>query len=357
MTDDLDPDQLDIAGPDIDELDAVRASDDETDEEILAMLTSRTALLSRVAEHLYWSGRYLERAEATARLVRTHTELFIDLPRSVGLGWAPLLAVTGSRESFDDGYDRVVEDDVVTFLLADSTHQGSVLTSIVQARENLRVTRGLIPRRLWEVVNETQRWVRSTAASGCSRGSRLMWTEEVIRRCHTVSGSVAATMSRDQSYAFLEIGRLVERADMTSRVLDVQAGILMGSVGDTIGPYTDLTWMSMLRSLGGEQMYRRQMGGVISASNAVQFLLRDTAFPRSVEHCLIEISRWLLELPHQEEPMAASAAVQRQLEMVDLEEIDADELHEFVDDLQLGLGGLHDRLVETYFLSPELANA
>src|SRR6476620_9060445 len=117
-------------------------------------------LLSRVAEHVYWAGRYLERAEATARLVRTHTELFIDLPRSVGLGWAPLLAVTGSRESFDDGYDRVVEDDVVTFLLADSTHQGSVVASIALARENLRVTRGLIPRRLWEVVNETQRWVR-----------------------------------------------------------------------------------------------------------------------------------------------------------------------------------------------------
>lgn len=325
-------------------------------EELLTMLTSRTMLLSSVAEHLYWAGRYLERAEATARLVRTHTELYLDLPLAAGLGWAPLLAVTGSRASFDDGYDEVLEDDVVTFLLAEASHHGSVVRSISQARENLRVTRGLIPRRLWEVVNEADRWARGTAEAGCARGGRLMWTEEVIRRCHTVAGSATATMSRDQSYAFLAIGRLVERADMTSRVLDV-TGATMGTMAETVGPYTDVTWMSMLRSLGGEQMYRRQMGGMISPADAVQFLLRDTAFPRSVEHCLIEISRWLLELPHQEEPMAASTAVQRQLDALDLDAIDNGRLHEFADALQLALGALHERLAETYFLSPELANA
>ena len=90
---------------------------DEVEPEIVPL--PGAMLLSRVAEHIYWAGRYLERAEGTARLVKTHTELFVDLPRSVGLGWAPLLAVTGSREAFDDGYDRVTEDDVVGFLLAD----------------------------------------------------------------------------------------------------------------------------------------------------------------------------------------------------------------------------------------------
>ena len=128
-----------------------------------------------------------------------------------------------------------------------------------------------------------------------------MWTEEVIRRCHTIIGSAASTMSRDLAYAFLEIGRLVERADMTSRVLDVQAGILMRADADTPLPYTDLTWMAMVRSLGGEQMYRRQMGGVISARNTVQFLLRDPGFPRSVERCLVETSHLLLQLPHCDE--------------------------------------------------------
>lgn len=329
--------------------------DPDTEEE-LDMIESRTMLLSRVAEHLYWAGRYLERAEATARLVRTHTELFVDLPKAVGLGWEPLLAITGAAESFDDGHDEVAEDAVVAFLLADPRHQGSVVSSMAQVRENLRVTRGLIPRRLWEVVNETQRWVDTTATTGCSRARRIMWTEEVIRRCHTVSGSATSTMSRDHAYAFLEIGRLVERADMTSRVLDV-AGFTLESMTEERAPYSHLTWMSMLRSLGGEQMYRRQMGGMISAGRAVQFLLRDTAFPRSIEHCLIEVSRWLLELPHQNEPMAASVAVQRLLDSIDVAEMDSTDLHRFVDRLQLGLGELHGSLASTYFMSPELANA
>jgi uncharacterized alpha-E superfamily protein len=306
-------------------------------------------LLSRVAEHIYWAGRYLERVEGTARLVKTHTELFVDLPRSVGLGWAPLLAVTGSREAFDDGYDQVTEDDVVTFLLAEPDNHGSVVASIEAARENLRVTRGLIPRRMWEVVNETRQWVQVSAVAGCARGSRMMWTEEVIRRCHTVIGSAATTMSRDLAYAFLEVGRLVERADMTSRVLDVQAGILMSAGDDIPIPYADLTWMAMLRSLGGEQMYRRQMGGVVSAANTVQFLLRDSAFPRSVEHCLIEIMRLLPELPHNGGALDAALASYRLLDAVAPGEVDLDGIHRFVDDLQVALGELHGQLAATYF--------
>jgi len=308
-----------------------------------------------MAMHLYWAGRYLERVEATARLVRTHTELFIDLPRAAGLGWEPLLAVTGSREPFDDEYDVVAEDDVVAFLLADSSHQGSVVASMAQVRENFRVSRGHIPRRLWEVVNETDLWVRSSASAGCNRGTRLMWTEEVIRRCLTVSGSETATMSRDQSYAFLQIGRLLERADMTSRVLDV-AVLMMGTMGEALAPFDDLIWMSMLRSVGGEQMYRRQMGGMVAAPQAVQFLLRDTAFPRSVGYCLIDISRWLLELPHHQEAMIASVEVQHPLYSVTPGDVDVDLVHRFVDELQLGLSTLHDRLAETYFLSLELAD-
>ncbi len=328
-------------------------------EEDLLMIESRTMLLSSVAEHLYWAGRYLERAEATARLVRTHTELFVDLPKAAGLGWDPLLAITGSAGSFGSGRDdraAVMEDAVVTFLLADPEHQGSVITSMAMARENLRITRGVIPHRLWEVVNETERWVNATATTGCSRAARIMWTEDVIRRCHTVAGSATATMSRDQAYAFVEIGRLVERADMTSRVLEV-AGFTLEGMRGSMAPYSHLAWMSMLRSLGGEQMYRRQLGGMTTSSRAVRFLLRDTTFPRSFEYCLIEISRWLLELPHQSHAMAASVAVQNLLDPIDEDDLDSVDLHRLVDDLQLGLNDLHESLTATYFMSPELATA
>lgn len=328
-----------------------------TEEDRTAVDSPRTMLLSRVAEHLYWAGRYLERAEATARLVRTHTELFVDLPRAAGLGWAPLLAVTGSQEAFSDGHDHATEDEVVQFLLCSTGHAGSVVSSIARARENLRVTRDLVPRRTWEVVNEIHLWLGRTAGTGANRSTRVLWTEELIRRCHTLQGSVATTMSRDDAYAMLEIGRLVERADMTTRVIDVQAGVLMGAADEALAPFIGLTWMAMLRSLGGEQMYRRTMGGDISAAAAVAFLLRDTAFPRSVEHCLIDISRWLLELPDHGAAMAASAELQRLLDAAPVAAVDVAELHEFLDGVQLALADLHGEVDRAYFTSPNLAPA
>ena len=336
---------------------AAAAVSDRTGDDEDTHLEVDTMLMSRVAEQLYWAGRYLERAESTARLVRTHTELYIDLPRRAGLSWAPLLAVTGTHELFADHHEHVLEDDVVSFLMSDTAHPGSVVASIEQARANLRVTRGFLPRRSWEALNETSRWVRATADRGTQRSARLLWSEEVIRRCHMVMGSIAATMTRDHAYAFLEIGKLVERADMTTRVLDVQTGILMDRDDDALEPFADLTWMSMLRSLGGEQMFRRQQGGMVSDEAAVRFMLRDSMFPRSIEHCLIEVSRWILELPHQDVPMAGCAEAQRLLEGFSFDDLSSQTLHQFVDDAQIALDNLHARVEATYFLTAELATA
>jgi uncharacterized alpha-E superfamily protein len=160
-------------------------------------------------------------------------------------------------------------------------------------------------------------------------------------------------MSHDDTYAFLEIGRGLERADMTTRILDVQAGVLMGQ-GDGATPYGDLTWMGVLRSLSAHQMFRRTAGAAVSGPAVLRFLLRDPQLPRSVERCLIEISRALLELCRHNEPMACCAELQQLLELSELDALgvggpSATELHEYADRLQQGLGGLHDLLVATYF--------
>ncbi len=312
---------------------------------------TRHMLLSSVAESLYWAGRHLERAEGTARLVRTHTEMFIDLPRAVGPGWGPLLAVTGSWTAFAEHHDAVDEDSVVSFLLADPSNEGSVVSSLTRARENFRVTRGFIPNRLWEIVNEADRWTRATAQAGCGRGRRVLWTEEVIRRCHTAHGSADATMSRDQAFAFMAIGREVEQADMTSRVLDV-GGLTMTAAVDTLGPYGDIVWMKTLRALGAEQMYRRQMGALISPAAAIRFLLRDGAFPRSVEHSLTRAAQLVRELPNNQAALAATATVQRHLDQLGGEALEPAGLSNYLDELQVHLATLHDRLAETYFLAP-----
>ncbi|MCU1376337.1 MAG: Protein containing domain [Actinomycetia bacterium] len=304
-------------------------------------------LLSRVAECVYWTGRYLERAEAAARLVKVHTELYCDLPLSTGVGWSPLLLVTGSAEAFGDRAAR--EDDVVEFLAIDPANSSSILSSLQHARQNLRITRDQFPQSAWEELNNLYLWASDHAHEAVDRRGRGRWTVEIIRRCQLMSGLLADDMSHDDAHAFLQIGRFVERADMTTRVLDVQAGILFGSDGDGVQPYADVTWMSVLQTLSAHQMFQRAMRTGISGPNALRFLLRDGQFPRSVEHCLTRVSQRLLELPAYEEPMAGCAEVQRLLEDVDPATLGPAELHDFVDVVQRSIAGLHDLLVEAYF--------
>jgi uncharacterized alpha-E superfamily protein len=306
-------------------------------------------LLSRFAESLYWAGRYLERAEAIARMIKVHTELFLDLPRSAGVGWTPLLAVTGSGEEFLGRYAGPEEEDVVAFLATDPKNQGSVLSSIAQARLNLRVSRVMLPISSWEVVNDLHGWATFSAMEAIDRRTRLRWMDNVICDCQLLAGLLAGTMCDDEAYAFLQLGRHLERADMTTRVLDVQAGILVGQPDDG-APYADVTWMSVLQSLSAHQMFRRSARCGVSGPEALRFLLQDPQFPRSVEFCLTAASRAMLQLPRATQPLARCAGVQVKLRHLAIAEVSTPgDLHELVEDLESGIGELHDVLVEAYF--------
>jgi len=306
-------------------------------------------LLSRVAECVYWAGRYLERADAAARLVKVHTELYCDLPLSAGVGWSPLLAVTGSAAAFDERGLPAAEDAVVRFLTIDPDNPGSVVSSLHSARDNFRVTRDQFPRTAWEELNDLYLWVGERADDAVNRRTRSTWTTKVMRRCQLLTGLLADTMSHDEAFAFLEIGRFLERADMTSRVLDVQAGILLGSEGDAVEPYADVTWTSVLQTLSARQMFHRAMRTGVSGPAALQFLLSDGQFPRSVEHCMTRVSRSLLELPMYDAPMAGCAEVERRLKDADPASLGPLALHEFVDDLQRGIADLDGLVTDTYF--------
>src|ERR1700687_3038204 len=199
-------------------------------------------LLSRVAEDVYWAGRYVERSEATARLVKVHSELFLDLPKSAGVGWSPLLAVTGSGDAFSTQYSNAAEDEVVAFLVVDADNPSSVIASLAEARANLRVTRTVLPPLSWEVLNGLFLWALETSAQAVDRRTRIAWMHHIVGQFQLFTGSLAGTMCHDESYSFLEIGRYIDRADMTTRVLDVQAGILVGRGAGEVTQYDDITW-------------------------------------------------------------------------------------------------------------------
>jgi uncharacterized alpha-E superfamily protein len=315
-------------------------------------------LLSRLAEHIYWAGRYLERAEATARLVRVSTELYLDLPRSVSPGWRPMLAVTGSDGDYESiieargtaGVTATEEQQIVSFLTTADDNPGSVLQCLAAARMNLRSVRALLPRAGWEVANELHLWAHDHAELAVPRRSRIEWLEQIIRRCQTLSGLLDGVMSHDEAYAFLQVGRQLERADMTTRVIDVQTSILLDHrLGDGTLPYADVMWMAVLESLSARQMYRRVASAGVDGPRALSFLLRDPQFPRSVEHCLTHLSRRLLELPRHDTSMAACAAAQRELTDAVLDGVNGPELHAFIDGLQGCLADVHDAAAATWF--------
>ena len=313
-------------------------------------------LLSRVADDVYWSGRYLERTEATARMLRVHTELFLDLPKSAGVGWSPLLAITGSAESFREQYGETdtvapTEDAIVRFLTADPVNPASIISSLRAARTNFRVTRAVFPAASWEELNKLYHFVIESLSLAVDRRTRMAWLERVIRDCQVLRGVLGSTMSHDEAYSFLEIGRAIECADMTTRVLDVQAGVLLAEAKATVTPaYSDITWASVLKSLSAHQMFRRTVRNGISGPGALRFLLRDPQFPKSVEHSLTRISRALLELPRYEHAMSGCAHVQQLLENAAVGDLASTGLHDFVDDLQIGIARLHDALTSTYFV-------
>lgn len=309
-----------------------------------------TALLSRVAEAAYWAGRYLERAETTARLVRAHSELYLDLPRPVGMGWTPLLAVFEADDQIGPCGEGDSEETIVAFLIADPDSTSSVLSSIEAVRRNLRVARPVLPAEGAEILTELTDHVRATAPSAVDRVNRLLWLTDVIRRCQTLNGLLHDSMCHDAAHAFLTMGRLVERADMTSRVLDVQAALLIGGRGrPALDRHADLCWASALRSLDALDSYRRRHRGT-SAEAALGFLLRDPQFPRSVEACLTEIGRLLLELPSHDAAMAAGARAQMVLGSAPVEDLAGHHLRRFVERVQYELAELDGEIARTWLV-------
>jgi uncharacterized alpha-E superfamily protein len=159
-------------------------------------------------------------------------------------------------------------------------------------------------------------------------------------------------MSRDEAYEFVRLGRALERADMTTRVLDVRAGSLMASPGDSVERHADVQWMSVLRSLSALQMYHRATRQPVEGPATVRFLLRDDAFPRSVTYCLAVASDSLGRLPHAAQVQPACAEARELLDAAPIDDLDGAALHELADRLQIAIGAIHDRVVATYVGSP-----
>jgi uncharacterized alpha-E superfamily protein len=309
-------------------------------------------MLSRVADNLYWLGRYLQRSENTARLINVNALLMLDLPRRFKLGWAPLIAIVGADETFRKHYSEATEEDVVRFLIADTRNPGSINSSLFHAREILRTVRDTVPRDAWERLNDVYFYVQERAEGSVGSAQRQSFLGEVITGTLLLDGVLISSMSHDVGYQFLRIGSLLEQADMTTRILDVRTiGISREPSDPDLSPFENIVWMSVLRSLTAYQMYRRTMKTRVSGAGVLRFLLQNRQFPRSVMFCLSAVASTLPLLPDNRK---IERAIERTRALVRDANIDAllkaeGGVPRLMDEIQIGLGDLHAALSEAYF--------
>lgn len=307
-------------------------------------------LLSSLAESVYWFGRYIERTENTARMILVNDSLLLDLPSHCDLGWTPILQITGGTEAFLAHYDRADEHSAIRFLLTDCEHNpGALLNSIDRARENLRTTRALFPNPVWEVVNDLHSYVKEQHMSALTRQRRYRFLRRVIDGCHLLAGKLAATTSHDDIHEFVRMGLNLERADMTSRVIDIRARDLFQVSTDGLLPFDDIQWKSVLDSLAAWQMYRRCIHIRVSGVEVLRFLLKDRQFPRAINHCLAQLEQSFYLLAVSDAPRHTLLETRRKLRDVRVEAIIGAPLTRFIDELQGGFNGIHAELTQRYF--------
>ena len=308
-------------------------------------------MLSRVAERTYWLARYLERAEDTARLILARHNVILDMPRSVQPDWELLLHVLGAREGFAARPGAANEKNILGYVFSERENPSSIMSALTAARENMRTCREVLPSETWERVNSLYLSVARRSNKGLPRASRHTVLNGIVQSSQQISGMLLGTMNRDEAYQFIRMGRALERADMTTRIIDV-ASAKLSSPDEDAAPYQNVMWMSVLQSLSAYQMYRLSMRNNVRPPDALEFLLRSRDFPRAVSHCLLELEDSVRHLPRGAAALKATQSVHRKVKRTKCGELEGAKLERFLDDVQLRLQGVHEVIAQTWF-SPE----
>ena len=337
-------------------------------------------MLSRVADSVYWMNRQIERAENVARSVETALDLALEGTISQGRLWNALVCSFGDQADFRLRHGQADQANVISFLAFDPANPNSIASCLSAARENARTVRDMISSAMWEEINKAHLEVQSAAQRYGGWLHPREFLEEVKRASQLITGVADATMSHGEAWHFGRLGRLVERADKTSRVLDVETFFLQPAAvvatppaggSDANGsaaaappvrtaaepPGGDaVRWSAVLESASALEMYRKQYGAV-SRRHVAEFLIFDRFFPRAMHFCLIKAEESLLAITGGSKGSYTNPAEQRlgrlraTLDYGAIDEVlaGAGGLHGFLDGFQLRLNRASDAIHETFF--------
>ncbi len=316
-------------------------------------------MLSRVANLVYWMARQLERAENTARIVDVNAQLVLDLqsrqaaddPKS----WEPLVYVTGDEEKFFELYgENVTERAVTEFMLFDRRNPSSLISCIGLARENARCIRDQLSSEVWETLNTFYLKLKSDDYTRYAQLGSAEYLSRIKMQIQLFYGVAASMIPRTSLWWFFLLGRYLERADNTSRILDVKYYMLLPDL-HAVGSALDMVqWASVLRSCSAFEAFRRSRRGQLTLERVVDYLLRDDVFPRSILFSVAEAEQALGHITstavHLEDtaPARLLRELRAELEMIDVPAVIADGLHEFLDDIQTKISDIHQALQATF---------
>lgn len=313
-------------------------------------------MLSRVAESIYWMGRQIERAENHARFLEVTLHLILDQPENLVDPWDPLVRVTGDEEWFKKKYGLPNQESVVQFLAFDEEYPHSMITCLRAARENARGVREKLSSEAFEQINEFYHFVND-ASSNESLDRNSQFFDEIRQQTLLWSGILSSTMAQDTAWHFANLGRMLERADKTSRILDVKYFNLLLSVEHVGTAIDDLQWSALLLAISGVEAYRRDYHS-IDLENVITFFLFNKTFPRSVLHSVASAGWSVGEIDEASTagtPRASSQQIgelKHRLSFTEVKEVLAGGMHEFVDGLQRDLNAIGNTLVDDYFQAP-----
>ncbi|MEB3295429.1 MAG: alpha-E domain-containing protein [Synechococcales bacterium] len=311
-------------------------------------------MLSRVADAIYWMNRYIERAENIARFMDVNLNLLLDAPSGTHQQWEPLILTTGDRNLFQERYGEATQENVIRFLTFDKAYPNSILSCLMAARENARSIREIISSEMWQQINAFYHLVQDTA-NAADQVDWFSFFEQVKSASHLYVGITTATMTHNEGWHFGQLGRLLERADKTTRILDVKYFILLPCLRDVGSSLDELQWVALLRSTSAYEMYRKCGMHRITPNAIAAFLLLDRDFPRSTRFCIQQAEQSLHKITgnpmdNWDTPVERTLGrLRADLDYYTIDELVEDGLHEFLDSLQSRMNQVDTRIFEAFF--------
>lgn len=320
-------------------------------------------MLSRVANGLYWMSRYVERAENTARIVDVNLQLMLNIRNlndSTLVGrWMPIVQSTGDEELFAQLYPQSTGENVTEFFVFQAANPNSIVSAIGQARECARTVRDQITVELWESLNRLYLFLNGPTARHLWNESPPDFFHEVRNASLLLQGMTDATIVRNEGWLFMQCGRFIERADKTSRMLDVRhASVSDADPAAPAGQSDLLGWSAMLRSCSAWDAYKALQGADVQPRLVAEFLLLSEDFPRSARFCLEQLNSALRRISGVAEGRFSNDAEKlsgrllAELQFSSTDDIFRPDLHTYIDQFQAKLNAIGEALFQAYIFQP-----